>query len=147
MMAVTIDTINGFRVLKVYQGDKTTYRVVSSESTSNDNGWEFNNLLEAIQFIENEWLCLVTIAPDGDDGAKKYYVCPNEKVAINKIMKYLKNTSLLHLNYSEIPEPLYECGAMRIGEKGFICYEEYRLGDVIGEKTTNKYLEYIDSMK
>lgn len=129
----TIDYVNGFMITKELAHHQTHYYVFEADEdygAKNDMAWQFDTLYEAVQFCENRFPCLVTIAPDGDDGPKECYVYDKLDDAIEKIKE----------SY-DIPQSFYENYEMPIGENGYIWIEGYDFGDSIGEKVDIQNLE------
>ena len=126
----TIAYVNEFTIIGVLAHRKVDSYIVTRTNDDSDTGWPFDTLFEAVQFCENRFPCLLTIAPDGDDGPKECYVYDKLDKAIEKIKE----------NY-DIPQSFYDNYEMPIGENGYIWIEGYDWGDLIGEKVDIKNSE------
>lgn len=127
----TVDKVNGFTIMKEWAHHQTHYYVYESEE--DDEAWQFDTLFEAVQFCESERLCLLIIAPEGDDSPKDFALYDKEEQAIDKIKE----------KYT-IPDSFYDCGVMRIGKKGYVALCAYDWGNPIGDKPADYYLKRLE---
>ena len=132
----TIDYVNGFMITKELAHHQTHYYVYEADDdygAKDDMAWQFDTLWEAVQFCESKHLCLLIIAPEGDDGPKDFSLYDEEDKALEKIEE----------KYT-IPDTFYDCGVMRIGDKGYIAMCAYDWGDPIGDKPASYYLKRLE---